>query len=425
MPIKKNSSSYVPLPGSKHQPLANARLAGPIDTSEISSITIRTRPVAAMADIEKKVNAIYAQPLSKREYMTREELTRLNGANPADLDAIERYAQRFNLVVSHRSTAERNLVLTGKLADLLTAFPADLQLVHHSAGTFRSRRGDILIPKQFDGIITGIFGYDTRPKQKAPIRQRSIGAAGPGGDNGVSPADFAKRYKFPTEFKGVKLDGSGQCIGIIELGGGFNNTDLRVYFQELGIPQPNVAAVSVDHVGNHPTRRGADDGEVMLDIEVAGAVAPKAAIAVYFAPNTNKGFLDAINFAIHDAERKPSVLSISWGGPELAADQQSIQAYHEVFLSAVALGVTICTASGDHGTADEDASTWDGKIHIDHPSVDPLVLACGGTQIDEKDRDVVWNDGTPFDATVQGGGGWASGGGISALFPGAGCPISP
>src|SRR5262249_50264622 len=158
------------------------------------------------------------------------------------------------------------------------------------------------------------------------------------------PADFAKRYKFPTELQGVKLDGSGQCIGIIELGGGFNNSDLRVYFQELGIPQPNVVAVSVDHSRNHPTRRGPDDGEVMLDIEVAGAVAPKATIAVYFAPNTNKGFLDAINFAIHDAERSPSVISISWGGPELAADQQSIQAYHEVFLAAVALGVTICTA---------------------------------------------------------------------------------
>src|SRR5260221_2948828 len=128
MPIKKNSSSYVPLPGSKHQPLANSRLAGPIDTSEISSITVRTRPVAAMADIEKKVNAIYAQPLSKREYMTREELTRLNGANPADLDAIERYAQRFNLVVSHRSAAERNLVFTVKLADLLRAFTPHLQL---------------------------------------------------------------------------------------------------------------------------------------------------------------------------------------------------------------------------------------------------------------------------------------------------------
>jgi kumamolisin len=155
----------------------------------------------------------------------------------------------------------------------------------------------------------------------------------------------------------------------------------------------------------------------MLDIEVAGSVAPKATIAVYFAPNTNKGFLDAINFATHDSERKPGVISISWGGPEAITDQQSLQAYHEIFLEAAALGVTVCTASGDHGTADLDAGHWDGKMHVDHPSVDPLVLACGGTQIDAHDRDVVWNDTTPFDVSVFGGGGWASGGGISECFP--------
>ena len=142
----------------------------------------------------------------------------------------------------------------------------------------------------------------------------------------------------------------------------------------------------------------------MLDVEVAGAVAPKAKIAVYFAPNQgDKGFLDAISAAIHDAERKPSVISISWGGPEDSTDQQGLDAYHELFVAAAA-GITICAASGDHGTADEDAQDWDKKIHVNHPAVDDLVLGCGGTQIDNG-ADVAWNDGTPFDVNVQGGGG--------------------
>jgi kumamolisin len=75
----------------------------------------------------------------------------------------------------------------------------------------------------------------------------------------------------------------------------------------------------------------------------------------------------------------------------------------------------VCIASGDHGTADEDAAHWDGKIHVDHPASDDLVLGCGGTQI-EGGQDVVWNDGTAFDQTAPGGGGWASGGGISEVF---------
>jgi kumamolisin len=168
----------------------------------------------------------------------------------------------------------------------------------------------------------------------------------------------------------------------------------------------------------------------MLDIEVAGAVAPKANIAVYFAPNNgDKGFLDAISAAVHDSQRKPGVISISWGGPEISTDRQGINAYHELFAAAGAMGITVCIASGDHGTADEDAADWDGKIHVDHPACDDLVLGCGGTQI-EGGRDVVWNDGTPFDAEVPGGGGWASGGGISEVFPvpsyqsGAHLPVS-
>lgn len=150
----------------------------------------------------------------------------------------------------------------------------------------------------------------------------------------------------------------------------------------------------------------------MLDIEVAGAVAPKANTAVYFAPNKGNGFLDAINAAVHDSDRKPSVISISWGGPEDQAEEQAIQAFHEVFMEAATLGITICVASGDHGTADLDGFHWDGKIHVDHPAVDDLVLPCGGTQINPDGKEVVRNDGTPF-ADVIGGGGWASGGGIS------------
>jgi kumamolisin len=241
--------------------------------------------------------------------------------------------------------------------------------------------------------------------------------SGPGGGNGVAATDFAKRYNFPTAFQGRPLDGTGQTIAIIELGGGFRASDLKAFFNEISVAVPDVVAVSVDHAGNHPTTPDSDDGEVMLDIEVAGAVAPKCRFIIYFAPNNgDQGFVDAISAAVHDVERKPDVISISWGGPENSTDQQGIQAFHELFVAAAAAGITVCAASGDHGTADQDALHWDQQIHVDHPAVDDLVLACGGTQIDADDEDVVWNDGTPFDVNTQGGGGWASGGGISEIF---------
>src|ERR1019366_4896728 len=95
-------------------------------------------------------------------------------------------------------------------------------------------------------------------------------------------------------------DGTGQAIAIIEFGGGFAESDLNTYFSGLGITTPSVTAVGVDGASNmagqDPT--GAD-GKVLLDIEVAGSVAPGAAQVVYFSPNTDHGFVDAVTEAIH------------------------------------------------------------------------------------------------------------------------------
>jgi kumamolisin len=409
------SRDFVALPGSERTLLPNSRPAGSVDPNQSASLTIRVRPASSGEALEKTVREIYAQPVAERRYLSREELARQHGARAEDLDAIEAYAALHGLRVTHRDAGARSIVVAGKLGDLLSAFHANLHLYSHAGGAYRGRQGEILIPKQFEGVITGIFGFDTRPRHKRPLARRSVELAGPGGDNGLAPTDFARRYDFPTAHDGVSLDGAGQCIAIIELGGGYRQSDLQVYFREISQPAPTVVAVSVDHAHNQPSDPSGADAEVMLDIEVAGAVAPKAKLAVYFAPNQGNGFLDAINAAVHDAERKPSVVSISWGGPEETIEPQQVQAFHELFVAAAAMGVTICVAAGDHGVADQSGGSWDGHIHVDHPACDDYVLACGGTQIDQGE-DVVWNDETPFD-TSPGGGGWAGGGGISTVIP--------
>jgi kumamolisin len=408
-------AGHVPLPGSQHTLLPNSRLAGSYNPSEIASLTIRVQSNGNKQALEDRVREQSKLPLNERTYLTREELAQQQGASEQDLDLVEEYAQQHDLMVVHRSAAESSIVLKGKLSDLLAAFPANIQMYHHATGTYRGRQGEIQIPQALDGIVTGVFGYDTRRKGRAP-RRRVSAACGPGGQNGVAATEFAKRYNFPTHFDGKTLDGAGETIAIIELGGGYRTSDLKVFFNEIKVPLPSVTAISVDHAGNSPTTADSDDGEVMLDLEVAGAVAPKAKFAVYFALNGgDKGFLDAISAAVHDSARKPSVISISWGEPDDLLDKQSLDAYHELFVQAAAVGVTVCAASGDHGVADEAAQSWDGKIHVNHPPSDDMVLGCGGTQIDGG-KDVAWNDGTPFNANVQGGGGWVTGGGISPQF---------
>ena len=146
----------------------------------------------------------------------------------------------------------------------------------------------------------------------------------------------------------------------------------------------------------------------MLDIEVIGAIAPQANIAVYFAPNTDAGFLDAVTTAIHDTTNKPSVISISWGSAESTWTDQSMTAMDDAFQAAATLGVTICIASGDSGSSD---GVTDGGDHVDFPASSPYALACGGTTLKAGKTaitsEVVWNDGS------QGG---AGGGGVSTFF---------
>ena len=150
------------------------------------------------------------------------------------------------------------------------------------------------------------------------------------------------------------------------------------------------------------------DGEVMLDIEVVGSIAPGARMAVYFGPNTDAGFLDAITTAIHDTTNKPSVISISWGGAESTWTSQAMTVMDDAFQAAATLGVTVCVAAGDSGSSD---GVTDGADHVDFPASSPHVLACGGTSLQAAQggisSETVWNDGAS---------GGASGGGISSFF---------
>jgi kumamolisin len=404
-------SVYVPLIGSKRELLPNSRTVGPVDPSEIVSLTIRVRSVGDPMDLVQHAHELGRTPVAERRYLTHVELAQRYGAAEADLDAVAEFARRHNLVVVRRSAVERAVVVKGPLRELTAAFHAELGMYHHSTGGYRGRRGELEVPRELDGVVTGVFGFDTRLRHRT--RHPGGGRAGHAARQGVIATEFAARYRFPTEHNGVKLDGAGQTIAIIELGGGYRTADLEAFFADAGVAMPHVTAVPVDQADNRPSTPNSADSEVMLDIEIAGVVAPGASIAVYFGPNSDQGFLDALSAAVHDAQRKPGVISISWGAPETATDHQGINAFHEICAAAASLGITVCVAAGDHGCADRGGGDWDGQIHVDHPACDELVLGCGGTQIDGG-VDVVWNDGTPFD--TLGNGGWATGGGISQVF---------
>jgi len=365
------AKSRVKLAGSERKVMAGAKAGKKVDAEELIEVTVRIRgrePVSSEALMK-----LGAQKPAVRPTVSREAFAEKFGADPADFAKVEAFAHDHGLVVSAVSAAQRTLRLKGSVGNLSEAFGVELR--HYTkgvTGAYRGRTGSIFIPKELQDIVIGVHGLDNRPVAKRHSRLRGpLGkvAKSKGGkkaapakkkkavDQSVTAPEVAALYNFPAG-----LTGQGQSIALIELndtdqsgnptGAGFQASDLATYFRGLGIAAPTVVAVSVDGGANVPGPDPDSDGEVTLDIEVAGAVAPGAAIAVYFAPNTTAGFIDAVNQAVHDAVRKPSVISISWGGPEDADGQvstQFTQGLNQAIQDAAQLGVTVCCAAGDSG----------------------------------------------------------------------------
>jgi kumamolisin len=414
MPVNRHA-----VPGSERSHLPGARAMGAADPAERIQVTVVLRRASDTGGAAA-AQASSARRLKERTYLTREQLEAAQGASADDIARVEAFAQDHGLDVVEASRARRSVMLSGTVGAMGAAFGVTLIRYEHPSGAYRGRTGVVNVPEELGPIVQAVLGLDNRPQgtPKFRIHQPQAGGEAGGqvggtvrpraaGGASFTPPQLARLYDFPAQ-----ADGTGQCIAIIELGGGYRNADLQAYFKQLGIRLPQVTAVAVDGANNNPSGDpNSADGEVLLDIEVAGAIAPKSRLAVYFGPNTDRGFLDAITTAVHDTLRKPSVISISWGGPEASWTPQAMEAYDQAFQDAAALGVTVCCASGDNGSADM-GQQWDHKAHVDFPASSPHVLGCGGTHLDASSSaitsEVVWND-------LPGGG--AGGGGVSDQFP--------
>ncbi|HEX4010612.1 MAG TPA: S53 family peptidase [Solirubrobacteraceae bacterium] len=390
----------VPVAGSEralesgHTRVGDADLDAPVDLT----VYVRPRAQADWVDDEAQ------RPPAERRRLDRDAWAAAHGAAQQDIDAVTAFAAQAGLTVTGADPARRAVMLHGPLRAAVDAFGATMEGEYRAPGaerTYRARSGELTVPSELGDVVAGVFGIDDRPQVQPRIQRRRRQAAP--AEGGFTPPQVAQAYAFPTA-----ATGQGETVGILELGGGYTTSDLATYFQGLGQAAPPVTAVSVDGATNSPGTDTNADGEVMLDIEVVGSVAPGVEIAVYFAPNTDQGFIDGVSTAVHDTANKPSVVSISWGESEDAWTAQARTQMEQILTEAAGLGVTVTVAAGDNGSTD---SVTDGQQHVDFPASAPHALACGGTSLrlsgETIAAETVWND--PGDG--------ATGGGISRQFP--------
>jgi len=357
MATKKRSTHHISasprtvLPGSEKSTFALTADEKPAPSGTKITVSVVVRRKAPL----KVANRLGKQRLTHAQYKKN------HGADPAAVKLVRTFAKEFGLTVAPDTPGpeRRTVKLIGTIAAMQKAFGVTLVHKTHEGATFRVREGSITLPTELVGPVEAVLGLDNRPQAQPHFRiageagdiSANIAQAGgfahphaSGSNTSYSPIQIAQLYQFPAN-----ASAAGQTIGIIELGGGYKTTDLTTYFKSLGQKAPKVTTVSVDRGKNSPSNANSADGEVMLDIEVAAAVAPGANIVVYFTPNTDQGFIDAIATAIHDTTNKPSVISISWGGPESSWTAQAMTALDAACQSAAALGITITVAAGDNG----------------------------------------------------------------------------
>ena len=358
---------FIAVPGSERTPAFGATATRAADAEAWVEVTLKLARKTPLPAVDQRPQ----RPLSATE---------LGAQYGASDDAIKRVSDTFTglgLTVLASDAATRSVQLGGPVQAMEGAFQVKLMNFDGVRGAYRGRVGALHVPAALEHDIVGVFGLDNR---RVVRRRPDAGRKRHVVDHTATaakkrpwffPSELATAYDFPDG------DGSGQTIGLLEFGGGYFADDLAAFGKAASLASlPTVVPISVDKM---PTNTNDEaTGEVMLDVEVLAGICPKATIPVWFSQFTEKGWVDALDAATHDAKYKPQVLSISWGYAEDVSvwTASAVQQVNEALQEAALMGITICVAAGDDGSSD---GITDGHAHVDFPCASPFVLAVGGT----------------------------------------------
>ena len=413
-------SDAVPLPGSAFhaldRPRAGHRRSRPLSEREERTpieltLLLRERPGAP--SVQQTLTWLHAEPEARRR-VNRGALAAQHGFARDDRDRVAAWAQAHGMQVLGEDPATRRMTVRASATRAAALFGVHLEHFRWTAPSgatveYRGHLGPVRVPFAIADMVTGVYGLDDRPVARPHLRP--LDRARPGIVS-YDPTELATIYRYPRLPNGG--EGLHLVTGMIELGGTAHGADVAASFARLGLPSPEIVNVNVDGAIPMPDPSGADV-EIALDYQVIGAMvlamAPKARLTIvsYNAPNSERGFIDAVATAASDQVHRPSAVSISWGSTEDFWSLRGMLGLDAAFASGSLQGVTYSVAAGDSGSADG----WpDGYQHPGFPASSPHVWACGGTTLlAARDRilsETVWNE------LARGQG--AAGSGVSGVF---------
>jgi subtilase family serine protease len=317
-----------------------------------------------------------------RHYLSSQEFTEQFGPSQEDYDNLAAFIQANGLTVSATHPNRMILDVSGPVSAIEKTLHINMTVWEHAV------RGRFIAPDRdpwldVDVEVLDITGLDNfvlpRPMNvKATPMTSAVPFVSGSGPSGLFLGnDFRAAYA-----PGVALTGAGQTIGLFEMDG-FFAADVTANFKQAGLPPVPVQTVLLDGFNGSP---GDANLEVILDIMMAGYVAPGANIIVYEGYNWN----DVLNRMATDNTAQQ--LSCSWVFSPINATTE------QIFKQMIAQGQSFLQASGDSGAY---------HSAISPPADNPNVTVVGGTALSTNGPGGQWLS----ESTWSG-----SGGGISTTY---------
>ncbi len=337
-----------------------------------------------------------------RRFLTADEIGRRFGPDDETIRTVAAWADEHDLAIVATSRQRTTVSLAAPARAVEAAFGVALRDFADADGRIYHAPVEApAVPPALDGIVAAIDGLDARPTERPAMA--GLIAAGPAG--GMTPAIIDRVYELEG-LRALGFHGEGQTVAIVSLDT-FDPGDVTAFDRIAAVSGP---AVQVIKVNGGVATPGDGQGEVNLDIDVIRAVAPKAQILDYEAPN-KAGSIPAVMDRIV-ADGRADVVSISWGSCESNRTADAMARMSASMAAAAAAGITVFVASGDHGAYDcVDQDREDLSVAVDSPASDANVIGVGGTYL------MMQQDGTVIDevAWEEPLTGWGPGGGLSTV----------
>jgi len=372
-----------------------------------------------------------------RRWLTPEEYGRRFGVADADVAKVSGWLRRMGFVVEPVAAGRRMLVFSGTAGQVAEAFHVEIHRYRVHGEEHVANSQDPQVPRALAPVIAGVLSLHDFRKASQIASKRAVagkvGATGPEYTQGTThylfPADFATIYDVNPLYS-AGTTGTGTTIAIV----GRSNISLSDVssFRSFAGLTANQPTIVLD--GANPGMVSGDQDEATLDVEWSGAVAPAATVKLVVAGSTatTDGVDLSAGYIVNN--KVAPVMSTSFGQCESNLGAAEVSFYNSLWQQAASEGISVFVSSGDSGAAGcEGGGSSSGSVAgVNGLCSSPYSTCVGGTEFNDGTGnwwaasngtgsgsalsyipEMVWNES----ASNGGSGLWASGGGVSKVFP--------